>query len=338
MSQWKNRLKPFFVILALGVGACGVARLAGDKSASGRIFSHKIHVTDQALECSTCHTKAEKEDHAGMPAGLKKCMVCHEGGDEEKPENRKLAALVGEKPEWSNVTAMPEDVKFSHKRHVTDAKVACNECHKGIESSTGITDEVALNMDTCMDCHTKKNASNECSTCHTSTRLETPPPNHRLNWKQNHGPVMRTADDGFGNKCSLCHTQESCEACHSIEAPASHTDFWRHRMHTISAQTDRSQCATCHRDDFCDRCHRDTAPVTHKASWGAPQDQHCLSCHDNPDPTSCTFCHKEGTPSHNDAADKPSWHNSGMNCRQCHGNGQPLPHPDNGDNCNDCHR
>jgi hypothetical protein len=34
----------------------------------------------------------------------------------------------------------------------------------------------------------------------------------------------------------------------------------------------------------------------------------------------------------------PPDHNAGMNCRMCHGNGQPLPHVDNGQQCTSCHQ
>jgi len=255
MSKLLSRLKPFCVILTLGVGACGVARMLGSEKTSGRLFSHKLHIQDQQLECATCHTRAEKEDQAGMPTSLKKCMVCHEGEDEKKPDDRKLAALLG-RSRVDERHRPPEDVKFSHRRHVAEAKVSCTECHRGIESSAGITDEVSLDMEACMDCHTRKSASNDCSTCHTTTRTDVPPPNHRLNWKQNHGPVMRTADDGrYENRCTLCHTEESCSTCHQDEPPKSHTNFWRLKGHGMAAGVDRTACATCHREDFCDRCH-----------------------------------------------------------------------------------
>jgi hypothetical protein len=52
--------------------------------------------------------------------------------------------------------------------------------------------------------------------------------------------------------------------------------------------------------------------------------------------TSCGVCHK-GTPSHALATPLPPDHVPGMNCRMCHGNGQPLPHVDNGDSCTLCH-
>ncbi|MBI2920842.1 MAG: cytochrome c3 family protein [Planctomycetes bacterium] len=333
-----SKLKPFCVILTLLVGACGVTRLLGNSKPPPRLFNHKKHVTDEGLECASCHNKATKEDGAGMPVSLKKCMLCHEGIDEQKGEGRHLADLLGEKPVWDLQLSQPEDIKFSHKRHVTDAGVACAECHKDIETNTAISPDMKLTMDDCMSCHTQKKASTECLTCHTEMRDDVPPPSHRLNWIRNHGPVIRTADDSnYENRCDLCHRQDHCTKCHQDEPPANHTNFWRLKGHSVSASVDRSRCATCHQDDSCDRCHQDTAPRSHTASWGSPKDRHCLSCHDNAG-TDCAFCHKEGTPSHLDAEDKPSWHTAGMNCRQCHGVTQPLPHPDNGDDCNACHK
>jgi hypothetical protein len=51
---------------------------------------------------------------------------------------------------------------------------------------------------------------------------------------------------------------------------------------------------------------------------------------------SCFVCHK-GTPSHLMAAPKPPNHSPAMDCRSCHGLSEPLPHFDNGDDCNTCH-
>jgi hypothetical protein len=338
MKAHLQRLKPFCVILTIGIGACGVVNIFSPHRDPARLFSHKLHVQGQQLDCKSCHGKAEKEDKAGMPLSLKKCMLCHEGVDEKKPDNGKLAALLGEKPVWSNFTELDPDIKFSHKTHLAEGKNTCTDCHAGMDSNESVSSDQHLNMESCTSCHAQKSASNDCLTCHKEIRKDAPPPSHNLNWKQNHGPVARTHDQTkHENDCSLCHTESSCSTCHQEEAPASHTNFWRMKGHTIAAQTDRSQCATCHQEDSCNRCHDETAPSTHTAGWGEPRDLHCLTCHDSPDPTSCTFCHRDGTPSHSEAADKPSWHNPGMNCRQCHGQGQPLPHPDNGDNCNDCH-
>lgn len=340
MRKLPNRLKPFLLFLTLGMGACGISGIFSSENPQGRLFSHRLHVQDQQLECLACHAKAEKEDKAGMPASLKKCMTCHEGEDESKPPERKLKALLGEKPEWSKVTEIPAEVRFSHKRHVVDAKVGCAECHEGIEKSAGITADVRVEMEDCMDCHASKGASNDCSTCHSETRTDTPPPNHRLNWKQNHGPVMRSADDTrYENRCSLCHTQEHCSSCHQDEAPRSHTNFWRLTGHGTAAGVDRSACVTCHRPDFCDRCHHETTPRSHTASWGGPRHNHCMNCHvPAAANTSCRLCHDDL--SHRGAPPRPSdVQHAGVpasECRSCH-TVVEMRHADNRDSCTACH-
>ena len=98
-----------------------------------------------------------------------------------------------------------------------------------------------------------------------------------------------------------------------------------------------STCMTCHDADSCRRCHEELRPQSHAGMWGEPLDRHCLSCHEPLRSSSCGVCHS-GTPSHEEATPLPPDHNPGMNCRMCHGNGQPLPHVDNGQTCTSCHR
>ena len=49
----------------------------------------------------------------------------------------------------------------------------------------------------------------------------------------------------------------------------------------------------------------------------------------------CSVCHRD-TPGHAASPPKPPWHTPNMNCRSCHAG--TMKHPDNGDNCNSCHR
>ncbi|MBI4564687.1 MAG: cytochrome c3 family protein [Planctomycetes bacterium] len=325
--------------LAISLGACGLLKFLGLEKEPERPFSHLKHGKEQDLECQSCHTKAAKGAEAGMPVSLKKCMLCHEGIDEKQPPERKLAALYpGEKPAWSEVTKLPDEVIFSHKVHL-DKKVGCAECHRGIEESASITEAVRVRKEACMGCHAERQASNECSTCHTAIRKERSPQSHGLSWKETHGKVVRLGmEDPPENRCSLCHTESTCTSCHRDEPPKNHTHFWRIQGHAVAVGVDRSSCATCHRTDFCDRCHQDTQPRTHTAAWGSPRNYHCLSCHTPLRSEGCALCHKS-TPSHALAAPKPDWHTEGMNCRQCHvpGGSGPMPHPDKGDNCNACH-
>ncbi len=326
-------------LFAATAGACSLFRLGGKPAEPVRPFSHKAHGPDEGLGCSDCHVKAEKGEEAGMPPNLKKCMLCHEAMDEQKPGGRRLTDLVGQAPAWTSVTKLPDEVKFSHKTHL-DAKVGCADCHKGIGDSVSITSAVRVDMDSCMACHAEKAKPNDCSTCHAQISKDVPPASHRHSWKEVHGETVKASlDSGTTSRCELCHDSRTCIGCHQDEAPRNHTNFWRIQGHGVQAGVDRSNCATCHKTDFCDRCHKETAPRTHTSSWGGSQSRHCLTCHEPAADQGCTLCH-EGTPSHLSATPKPGWHVAGMNCRNCHGPGlsAPFQHVDNGDNCNNCHR
>ncbi|MBI2933535.1 MAG: cytochrome c3 family protein [Planctomycetes bacterium] len=326
-------------LLLLAMGACGVYRFLVPDQKAPRPFSHVKHGREQELECTSCHTKAEKGVEAGMPAGLKRCMLCHEGQDEQKPSERRLAAIVGDPPQWTRVTALPDEVRFSHQTH-HEAKVACAECHRGIETCESITGEVRVSKDACMTCHAERGKKNECAVCHTEIRRDVAPATHHRNWTRRHGDEARAGEvPPYENRCALCHTQATCVSCHQDEAPRNHTNFWRVQGHAVAVAVDRSTCATCHRSDFCDRCHRDTAPRTHTAAWGLSQNRHCLGCHAEAGPNRpCITCHVRAV--HETAVSRPAdAQHAGATenqCRSCHliiG----LPHLDNGDRCGSCH-
>jgi hypothetical protein len=139
-----------------------------------------------------------------------------------------------------------------------------------------------------------------------------------------HGQAVRAASQALADRCSLCHTESTCTTCHQESPPENHNNFWRIRGHGIAAQMDRGNCATCHRADSCDRCHAEVLPQNHGGRFPL-QSNGCIVCH-------------KGTPSHALATPLPPSHNPGMNCRQCHGVDQPLPHVDNGANCTMCHQ
>ena len=299
------------------------------------LFSHKTHGTDQALDCRSCHPTYEESEKAGMPK-MQQCMLCHEGIDEQKPEQRRLSFLYGEEASWDRVPVLSDEIIFSHKIHVADKGIACGDCHNGIEESTAVSDGSRVFKDDCMECHARSGKANDCSVCHRQVRKELEPEDHSRNWKQVHGQVVRADTDKSHDRCSLCHVESTCASCHQDEPPRDHTNHWRHRGHGITASIDRQRCAACHRDDFCDRCHRDVSPRSHRGSWGSPRESHCLTCHSPLSSEPCFICH-QGTPSHGLGEPKPAGHTAAMNCRQCHGAGQPLPHADNGDNCNACH-
>ncbi|MEY4673640.1 MAG: hypothetical protein RL148_1424 [Planctomycetota bacterium] len=322
-------------LLLATVAGCSVLGSFGGKKTFA--FSHKVHA-EQGMECSDCHMDWESSDQPGMPA-LAQCNLCHENLEKENPERPKVATLFNEAGYLAaRVTKLGGDVIFSHKQHAVVEGMECTSCHEGIAENDVVDASLAVSMADCTKCHVEQAKPNECATCHTDIRADKLPPNHDGLWKRFHGRVVRSDSTATADNCSLCHTESSCVQCHMDEQPANHNNYFRLRGHGLIAQMDRESCSACHRADSCDSCHAETRPLSHNANFGGTRSNHCTGCHlPLTEGNSCTTCHKD-TPSHRLATPKPPGHSPAMDCRQCHGRGQALPHVDNGMDCNACHR
>jgi hypothetical protein len=341
------------LIALLAFLAAAGCMLAGRGDARAKFaFSHEKHVVEQHLECINCHADAGRLDKPGLPSP-DACSVCHDEVDAQKPPEKSIATLFdGETYRASHAASLAGEIVFSHKRHA--AAIQCSACHRGIESNERIVPSMHLAMSDCTSCHAERHvaqpavsagaaaggASSQCAVCHREVRADVAPPTHEHNWKRMHGQCVRSRSDATVDRCSLCHSDSTCVQCHREEAPENHNAFWHLRGHGLAAMADRQNCAACHEADSCARCHAESPPRNHVGMWGAPHDTHCLSCHFPLRQQGCVACHA-GTPSHLSAAPKPNdpVHVRGLNCRQCHAPGltAPLPHVDNGDDCNACH-
>jgi hypothetical protein len=331
-----KKVRPAWALgLAMIVCAAGCVWLSGLVGEVELAFSHSIHVVDQELSCVNCHENVEMEDDPGMPTP-DMCELCHIEIDAEKEPERAVETLFDEEVfRAAHVARLDGEVVFSHLQH-TRAIEDCGACHTGIETNERVGAALTVDMATCTDCHAEQGVASECATCHTHLSLDTPPASHRHNWSARHGKVVRAHSEMTMDNCSMCHQESTCAECHMQEPPPNHSNTWRRQTHGIAAAMDRENCSTCHLPDACDRCHAETQPRSHVGSFGAPRSRHCLTCHFPLKNESCMVCHKD-TQSHALAAPKPAWHTPAMNCRQCHGISQPLPHVDKGDNCNLCH-
>ena len=56
-------------------------------------FVHKIHVAEEEIPCTECHTGAEEAEHATIPAG-EICLDCHEDAIGESAEEVKLVEML----------------------------------------------------------------------------------------------------------------------------------------------------------------------------------------------------------------------------------------------------
>ncbi len=148
-------------------------------------FSHRIHAGDFKIDCQYCHADARRSEYAGIPS-VTRCMGCHRITAADRPEIKKLGEyLAGQKPiPWIRIYKVPEYVYFAHKPHIR-ADLTCQTCHGQVQTMEVVTAKTGqslvtdllnlaglfpapppLTMGWCVECHTAKKASVECTTCH----------------------------------------------------------------------------------------------------------------------------------------------------------------------------
>ncbi len=130
-------------------------------------FNHKIHMEND-LECLDCHPYFRDHTSSGRPT-LETCSDCHEEPLGESKAEKKLIEFIksGKEVEWRRLYRVPEDVYFSHKRHVVSGNIECSTCHGNIgESSKPPSKPDEITMKKCIKCHEEKGADIDCISCH----------------------------------------------------------------------------------------------------------------------------------------------------------------------------
>ena len=102
----------------------------------------------------------------GIPAA-DLCMKCHTSVKADSPAIQKLAEFAKDKRDirWERIYEIPTYVTFSHRTHTTSGNT-CAECHGPVAERDQLFREVDMSMTGCMNCHSMKGASTDCSYCH----------------------------------------------------------------------------------------------------------------------------------------------------------------------------
>lgn len=130
-------------------------------------FSHKLHAGDKQIPCQYCHSSARRSVTSGIPP-LNTCMGCHRLVRPDSPLIQKVTEHYknNDPIKWVKVHDLPDFVHFSHKIHVTGAKMECQTCHGAVETMDVVEQVAPLQMGWCIECHRSKGAKTDCITCH----------------------------------------------------------------------------------------------------------------------------------------------------------------------------
>lgn len=131
-------------------------------------YSHKTHVA-AGLTCTGCHTMPGEGFLATYPKEAF-CMGCHQTVKADSPEIQKLAQFAKDKKPvpWLRVYQLPDIIYFNHALHAKEMKIGCHECHGDVAQREVLFQEKSILMQSCMDCHAQRKASNSCDTCHAT--------------------------------------------------------------------------------------------------------------------------------------------------------------------------
>ena len=166
-------------------------------------------------------------------------------------------------------------------------------------------------MSECMNCHSAKSASSECSACHLPED-DLKPASHTINFAHSHSDLAKNGADEMSSDmgCVDCHQQSFCQECHEGENLDETTHPLNYEFtHALESQGKEKDCSVCHQDrQFCSACHRDyqVYPHNHQQSgWTiavggglhaieASNDlESCISCHEQDAEETCQPCHQQ---------------------------------------------
>ncbi len=164
-------------------------------------FSHRIHATDNKIDCKYCHTGPEESKHSSIPS-TSLCLNCHNviryGTNTGEEEINKIHDAFGSGTpiQWVKVHNLPDHVFFSHAQHVKVGKLECEDCHGEVEKMGRIQQVNDLSMGWCIDCHRTQKVDFDNK--------------YYSSYKQHEDIKSRkikevTVEEIGGNNCQKCH-------------------------------------------------------------------------------------------------------------------------------------
>lgn len=243
-------------------------------------FSHKFHLQDLGMGCLDCHEGATISTNAkdNLLSTKATCQTCHEA---QLQNDCTYCHTSDDQSTYKKFLNPQRDLMFNHSFHVNEQKMTCETCHQGLSEMTVATPASLPSMATCNTCHNDVLATNACETCHTNFATLRPKEHDRTDFAREHKQFARMQNA----TCMTCHTDESCQDCHTnaglVQTNPAGRDLVSPRSprltandraqgmalqkvhdlnfrftHGVAASAKSSECATCHSTrDFCSTCH-----------------------------------------------------------------------------------
>ncbi|MFQ5462516.1 MAG: cytochrome c3 family protein [Phycisphaerae bacterium] len=170
MKQLLSALAVLVVVVGLAAVVHGVVT-RGPRVIQPIAFNHTIHLKQAKMECLQCHLNAQTSVSAGIP-GKDVCLDCHDIDEEEGTHPQKDLLFEFDETDddipWQRVAVTRPDIFFSHRRHVTAAKLDCLQCHKDQETlvSPPPRARLVMSMSDCVNCHAEHGLARDCVHCH----------------------------------------------------------------------------------------------------------------------------------------------------------------------------
>jgi LysM repeat protein len=276
-------------------------------------MNHKIHVGDNQIDCTVCHTHEPDRPLGIITQGHEACSACHADGAqapyvtgdpqgmfckschadengnavEEEPISKEAQKFL--RSHMIRPFGRVGDIAFTHMTHGTFSPggapagdgpaINCRACHADAWEAETKEQIAKVGMQGCMECHRQANAvglqpPESCQGCHLHHRSGHMPQNEMI----------------MTNK------------------PLDHTAFFR-RNHADAAREHTAMCASCHKGmdpqdgNRCDTCHTVMKPRDHTAGFrdrvhgrqAQVDATRCQTCHRA---ERCESCHREVPRSH----------------------------------------
>lgn len=284
------------VELGVGISLTPVNTARADETNKFLKFSHQKHVVDVGMECETCHKEITENEKLGdrLIPDHTACQSCHE----EELSRKCTMCHYSDKPERIAVTPV-RDLIVDHKKHISDRKVKCLECHVGVDKAGLATDLGGPKMNSCTTCHNGQSATNQCENCHKNLASLYPESHSTGNFKKDHKKYARL--NVMDAQCQSCHSDNFCAQCHdgtdlTSLSPVEKTGMISPRTlgddkakalagqmvhdinyrftHSIDAKAKTVECQSCHNTrTFCNDCHENgsqglggTLPASHRVA------------------------------------------------------------------------